>query len=94
MADTLSDGRSLRTLNVINVINVIDDFNREGLGIEVDVSLPALRVTRTVNRIIQWRGKPATIRGICLAADDPTSHALFLASVFATSRYLAPSRHG
>lgn len=26
--------------------NVIDDFNREGLGIEVDFSLPAERVTR------------------------------------------------
>lgn len=30
MADQLVDGRSFRTLNVI------DDFNREGLGIEVD----------------------------------------------------------
>jgi putative transposase len=56
MADALSDGRSFRTLNVI------DDFNREGLGIEVDFSLPALRVTRTLNRIIEWRGKPNTIR--------------------------------
>lgn len=56
MADSLSDGRSFRTLNVL------DDFNREGLGIEVDFSLPALRVTRTLNRIIEWRGKPATIR--------------------------------
>ena len=32
MADQLADGRSFRTLNVI------DDFNREGLGIEVDFS--------------------------------------------------------
>lgn len=56
MADSLSDGRSFRTLNVL------DDFNREGLGIEVDFSLPALRVTRTLNRIIEWRGKPSTIR--------------------------------
>lgn len=56
MADALSDGRAFRTLNVL------DDFNREGLGIEVDFSLPALRVTRTLNRIIEWRGKPATIR--------------------------------
>lgn len=56
MADNLSDGRAFRTLNIL------DDFNREGLGIEVDFSLPALRVTRTLNRIIEWRGKPATIR--------------------------------
>ncbi len=35
MADQRADGRSFRTLNVL------DDFNREGRGIEVDVSLPA-----------------------------------------------------
>jgi putative transposase len=56
MADQLSDGRSIRTLNVI------DDFNREGLGIEVDFSLPAERVVRSLNRIIEWRGKPLSIR--------------------------------
>ncbi|MEQ6205029.1 IS3 family transposase, partial [Sulfitobacter sp. HNIBRBA2951] len=38
MADQLADGRSIRTLNVL------DDFNREGLCIEVDFSLPAERV--------------------------------------------------
>jgi len=43
-------------------LNVLDDFNREGLGIEVDFSLPAMRVVRSLNRIIEWRGKPATIR--------------------------------
>lgn len=52
----LSDGRSFRTFNVI------DDFNREGLGIEVDLSLPALRVIRSLNQIIEWRGKPKAIR--------------------------------
>ena len=56
MADQLEDGRSLRTLNVL------DDFNREGLGIEVDFSLPAICVVRSLNQIIEWRGKPATIR--------------------------------
>ena len=56
MADQLADGRSFRTLNVI------DDFNREGLGIEVDFSLPAERVVRSLNRIIEWRGKPDIIR--------------------------------
>jgi putative transposase len=38
------------------------DFNREGLGIEVDFSLPAERVIRSLDNIIQWRGKPQTIR--------------------------------
>ena len=35
MADQLADGRPFRTLNVL------DDFNREGLTIEVDFSLPS-----------------------------------------------------
>lgn len=56
MQDQLIDGRSIR------VLNVIDDFNREALGIEVDFSLPAERVTRVLDQIIQWRGKPQKIR--------------------------------
>ena len=56
MADQPSDGRSFRALNVL------DDFNREGLRIEVDFSLPSERVVRTLNRIIEWGGCPNTIR--------------------------------
>ena len=56
MHDSLADGRSYRLLNVI------DDFNREGLGMEIDLSLPAERVIRTLNQIIEWRGKPLAIR--------------------------------
>nr|WP_199930498.1 IS3 family transposase [Sedimenticola thiotaurini] len=56
MHDKLRDGRSFRTFNVI------DDYNREGLGIEVDLSLPALRVIRSLEQIIEWRGKPKAIR--------------------------------
>ena len=37
IADQLANGRSIRTLNVL------DDFNRQGLGIEVDFSMPAER---------------------------------------------------
>ena len=44
------------------LLNVLDDFNREGLGIEVDFSLPAERVVRALNQIIEWRGAPETIR--------------------------------
>ena len=56
MADRLEDGRPFRLLNVL------DDFNREGLGIEVDFSLPAERVIRSLSQIIEWRGKPFAIR--------------------------------
>ena len=50
------DGRSFRLLNLI------DDFTREGLGIEADFSLPGKRVIRTLERSIEWRGSPRTIR--------------------------------
>lgn len=50
MADQPSDRRSLRTLNVI------DDYNREGLAIEVDFSLPSLCVLRVLQQIIEWLG--------------------------------------
>ncbi|WP_186170155.1 DDE-type integrase/transposase/recombinase, partial [Burkholderia gladioli] len=56
MHDQLADGRSIR------LFNVIDDFNREGLCIEVDFSLPALRVIRSLDQVIEWRGKPLKIR--------------------------------
>ena len=56
MSDTLVDGRRFR------LFNVMDDFNRESLAIEVDTSMPSLRVTRVLNRIIEQRGKPANLR--------------------------------
>lgn len=56
MHDQLTDGRSYRLLNVI------DDFNREGLAMEIDFSLPSERVIRSLNQLIGWRGKPQAIR--------------------------------
>jgi transposase InsO family protein len=56
MHDQLMDGRCIRTFNVI------DGFNREGLGIVVDFSLPAPRVIRALDQIIEWRGWPLAIR--------------------------------
>ncbi len=56
MHDRLEDGRAIR------VLNIIDDFNREGLAIEVDFSLTAERVIRTLERVIEWRGAPQIIR--------------------------------
>ena len=41
---------------------MLDDFNREGFGIEVDFSLPAVSVVRSLNKIIEWRGEPQIIR--------------------------------
>jgi transposase InsO family protein len=56
MHDQLEDGRSYR------LFNMIDDYSREGLGIEVDLSLPSERVVRALGQIIDWRGKPSQIR--------------------------------
>ena len=56
MSDQLASGKTFRTFNVL------DDYNREGLGIEVDLSLPAQRVMRALDQIIEWRGKPAALR--------------------------------
>jgi putative transposase len=56
MHDQLVDGRSFR------ILNVLDDFNREGLAMDVDISLPATRVIRSLDQVIEWRGKPDSIR--------------------------------
>ena len=56
MHDQLSDGRSYR------LFNVIDDFNREALAIDIDLSLPSERVVRSLDQIIEWDGKPQVIR--------------------------------
>jgi putative transposase len=56
MSDSLSSGRAFRTLNIL------DDFNREGLWIEVDTSIPAERVVRVLEMLALWRGYPKQIR--------------------------------
>jgi putative transposase len=56
MSDALWSGRRFRTFNVM------DDFNRESLKIEIDTSLPAPRVVRALDQLIEIRGKPATLR--------------------------------
>ena len=55
MSDALYDGRAFRTFNVI------DDFNREGLHIEVDVSLSVERILRVLDQLITVRGRPERI---------------------------------
>ncbi len=45
MHDALVCGRRFRTFNVVI------DFNREGIVVEIDLNLPALRVVRVLDRI-------------------------------------------
>jgi putative transposase len=68
MHDQLQSGRNFR------LFNVIDDFNREGLAIDVDFSLPSERVIRSLDQIIEWRGKPKAIR--CDNGPEYISHKL------------------
>ena len=56
MLDALWSGRRFRTFNVI------DDYNREALRIEIDTSLPATRVVRALEELIELRGKPKRLR--------------------------------
>ncbi len=55
-SDALTDGRKFRTLNVL------DDYNWEALGIDIDYSLPAGRVTRLLDRLVERYGKPERLR--------------------------------
>jgi putative transposase len=55
-SDNLTGGRKFRTLNVV------DDYSREALGIEVDYSLPAQRVTRLLDQLVERYGKPEWLR--------------------------------
>jgi putative transposase len=56
MRDTLYSGR------VYRVFNVIDDYNREVLAAEVDITIPSGQVTRVLDRIAGERGYPERIR--------------------------------
>jgi len=53
--DTLADGRGFRTLNIV------DDFTRECVAIEVDRSLPGLRVARVLDSLHATIGLPQSI---------------------------------
>ena len=56
MSDALMCGRRFRTFNVV------DDFNREVLAIEIDLSLPAPRIIRVLDRVALFRGYPEKLR--------------------------------
>lgn len=55
VSDALGDGRKFRALTIV------DDFTRECPAIEVDTSLPGLRVARVLDRLAQERGLPRAI---------------------------------
>lgn len=56
MSEVLENGHRFRTFNVIY------GHNRETLAIEVDLSLPAARVIRVLDRLIEHRGYPKPLR--------------------------------
>lgn len=56
MRDTLMSGQIFRTFNLI------DEFNREALAIEIDLSMPAERVIRVLDQVKAWRPLPRMIR--------------------------------
>ena len=56
ISDTLYQGRRFRTLIIL------DEGVREVLDIVIDTSVPGGRVVRTLDRLVEWRGKPDAIR--------------------------------
>jgi len=56
MSDSLQSGRTFRTFNII------DNFNREALAIEIDISLLSGRAVRVLNTVAAWRGYPRRLR--------------------------------
>lgn len=56
MSDSLASGRAYRTFNVL------DDYAREALAIEIDISLTAHRVIRVLDQLCETNGTPEAIR--------------------------------
>lgn len=55
VSDGFVDGRRLRCLNIV------DDFTKECLAIEVDISLPGYRVVSVLERLAESRGLPRSV---------------------------------
>jgi len=67
MHDRLYSGRPFRTFNVI------DEADRGALGIDVATSIPASRVIRFMEQLLEIHGKPSAIR--CDNGSELTSYA-------------------
>jgi putative transposase len=89
MADALWSGRRFRTFNVL------EDFNREALRIEIDTNLPARRVVRALEELIELRGPPAVLRvdnGPELSATRSGSGRVAMVSSFGSYNRVGPCR--
>jgi putative transposase len=53
---------SLECRRSYQLFNVIDDYSRDGLGVEIECSLPSERVIRNLEQVIEWRRKPNLLR--------------------------------
>lgn len=82
MHDGLFQGKPFRAFNVI------DDFNREVLTIAIDTSLTSARVERELDKLIEWRGKPSSLRVDNGRNSSPNRFATGL-TVTASSSYLS-----
>jgi hypothetical protein len=49
---------TLRSRRVFRALNLVDELSRESLAIEVDTSLPGIRVVRVLERLGEVRGLP------------------------------------
>ena len=58
--DFISDSRHHQRR--FRTFNVIDDFNREALGIDIAVSLPAGRITHYLDKLAEYHGYSRKIR--------------------------------
>jgi putative transposase len=56
IVDGLANGRMVR------ILSVVDAFTRECLALEADTSLGSGRVTRVLDRLIEERGRPESVR--------------------------------
>ena len=56
MSDALYDGRRVK------ILNIIDDHNRQALAMEVDTSIPLVKVINKLSQLIELHGKPLRIR--------------------------------
>jgi putative transposase len=56
IVDGLANGRMVR------ILSVVDAFTRECLALEADTSLGSGRVTRVLDRLIEERGQPESVR--------------------------------
>lgn len=56
MHDALYGGRAIR------ILNVIDEANREALAVEAGISIPAARVVRVLEQLVEMYGAPAAVR--------------------------------